>query len=196
VILAAGGSTRMGAAKQSLEFEGSALLSRAVSTAIQSKGTPVVVVLGARANELVKLLPGQPVQVVTNPNWKTGMGTSIRAGVSVIRSNAIDAVLILLCDQPLISAAQLDQMIDAHIVSGRPITAASYAGTFGTPVIFAASLFDELLKLGDAQGGKAIVNRHRDQVKSFPLPEGEMDVDTPADFARLTEMRKSRGAGF
>lgn len=187
VILAAGASTRMGVAKQSLQFEGSTLLLRAVNTAIASVGRPVFVVLGARADELQATLQNQPVDVVRNEHWKKGMGTSIRAGVSAVRSSTLDAVMILLCDQPLISAEILDRMVTAHFAEKQPITAAFYAGTLGTPVIFSATLFDELLSLGDNQGGKAILQRHADRVQAFPLPEAEMDIDTAEDFKRLTQ---------
>jgi len=185
VILAAGASVRLGVAKQALQFEGSSLLAHAVNTALASTCRPVVVVLGARAGELQMLLSGQPATVVLNPNWAAGIGTSIRAGVSAIGTDPVDAVMIFLCDQPLISASKLEQMVAAHFSSGKAMTAAFYAGTFGTPVIFPASLFDELLALEDTQGGKAILNRHPDQVQAFPLPEAEMDVDRPEDFERL-----------
>ena len=66
----------------------------------------------------------------------------------------MDAVMILLCDQPLISTEILDHMVTAHFAENKPITAAFYAGTLGTPAIFSSSLFDELLALEDNQGGK------------------------------------------
>jgi molybdenum cofactor cytidylyltransferase len=190
VILAAGASTRMGVAKQSLQFEGSSLLLRAVTTALSSTCRPVVVVLGARADELHAPLHGQPVDLVRNANWEKGMGTSVRAGLSAIRSSPIDAAMILLCDQPLISAEILDRMVAAHFTAKKPITSAFYAGTHGTPAIFSASLFDELLALGDNQGGKAILLRHANQVQGFDLPEAEMDVDTAEDFVRLEQWSK------
>jgi molybdenum cofactor cytidylyltransferase len=146
---------------------------------------PVVVVLGSRASQLELLLQDQPVEIVINQDWSLGMGTSIRAGVSAIMDKRVDAVLLFLCDQPLVNCMHLDRMIEVHLASGKAITAACYAGTFGTPVIFAASLFDELLALGDAEGGKIVLGRHLDQVQPFPLPEAQADVDTPEEFARL-----------
>jgi len=186
VILAAGGSARMGVPKQSLQFEGSTLLMRAVDTAISSVCRPIVVVLGAGAAEFEKALHGKPVEVVVNPNWSAGMGTSIRAGVSAIRSGAIDAAIFFLCDQPLIPASMLNHMVSMHFSKAAPITAAFYANAFGTPVIFAASLFDELLALEDQQGGKTVLARHQNQVTGIHMPEAEVDVDTMDDFHRLT----------
>ncbi len=187
VILAAGASTRMGVAKQSLAFEGSTLLLRAVETAIASVCRPIVVVLGSQAHDFQTPLQGKPVEIVLNENWAAGMGTSIRAGISAIRSNPIDAAMIFLCDQPLISAAVLNQMVAAHFKAAQPMTAAFYANTFGTPAIFSADLFDELLALENTRGGKALFQRHPNQVQPFPLPEAEIDIDRPEDFARLVD---------
>jgi len=186
VILAAGGSSRMGVPKQSLQFEGSTLLLRAVDTAISSVCRPIVVVLGAGAEEFEKALLGKPVKVAVNSNWSAGMGTSIRAGVSALGYSEIDAVMIFLCDQPLIPASMLNHMVSMHFAKAAPITAAFYADTFGTPVIFSASLFDELLSLQDQQGGKTVLARHPNQVTGIQLPEAEVDVDTMDDFNRLT----------
>jgi molybdenum cofactor cytidylyltransferase len=187
IILAAGASTRMGVAKQSLEFQGSTLLRRAVDTAVASVCRPVVVVLGARADELFPLVDEAKTTVVINREWERGIGTSIRAGVASIRSMPADAVMIFLCDQPLILATALDRMVESHFASAKKMAAAAYAGALGTPAIFSASLFDELLALDDSQGGKAVLNRHPDQVHAFDLPDAEIDLDTMADFKRLSQ---------
>jgi len=183
VILAAGASTRMGSPKQSLQFEGESLLRRAVAMAMSCKCRPIMVVLGCGADELKGQLNGLPISIVTNERWPAGMGTSIRAGITAI--GKVDAAMIFLCDQPLVSAAALDELVEAHFQSGKQITAAFYAGTAGTPAVFASSLFDELLSLEDHQGGKAIIQRYPEQVFTFPLPEAQTDIDTAADFARL-----------
>ena len=94
--------------------------------------------------------------------------------------------MIFLCDQPLVLATALDRMVESYFASAKKMAAASYASALGTPAIFAASLFDELLALGDSQGGKAILNRHPDQVHAFDLPEAEIDLDTMEDFRRLS----------
>jgi molybdenum cofactor cytidylyltransferase len=185
IILAAGGSTRMGTPKQSLEIQGSTLLRRAVATALASICRPVCVVLGAGAETLSRQLTNLPVTVVINQNWENGIGTSIRQGVATIAASGVDAVMIFLCDQPLITAASLDLMVGAFFESGRQICAAAYAAALGTPAIFSAELFDELRDLPDAHGGKAIIQRHADQVLAFPLPQAETDLDTMEDVRRL-----------
>jgi molybdenum cofactor cytidylyltransferase len=111
------------------------------------------------------------------------MGTSIRAGIAAV--GAVDAVMIFLCDQPLVTAGSLDDLVASHFRSNKPISAATYGGTAGTPVIFASDLFPELLALGNAEGGKAIIQRYPEKLNLFPLSPAEADVDTPEDFNRI-----------
>jgi molybdenum cofactor cytidylyltransferase len=115
------------------------------------------------------------------------MGTSIRAGMKhiVLSQPPCDAVAILLCDQPLVRADQIDALVERRIQCGKSVATAAYSGTIGTPVVFAASLFDELLALGDNEGGKKILRNAKDVV-AVHIPEGAMDIDTEADFTRLT----------
>jgi molybdenum cofactor cytidylyltransferase len=176
----------MGAAKQSLRFEGATLLSRAVTTALASRCRPIVVVLGAAAEEFGRALENQPVTIAVNANWQLGIGGSIRAGAAAIQAAAPDAVMIFLCDQPLISSTVLNQLVEAHFVSDKLITAAFYANEPGTPAIFSSSLLAELMALPDSRGGKWIMHRHPDQLQTVAVPEAEMDIDTVEDFKRLT----------
>ena len=175
----------MGVAKQSLEYQGTTLLRRAIDTALASVCRPVVVVLGARSDELRSLVDQSDATIVVNAQWERGMGTSIRAGVTTLAADPVDAAMIFLCDQPLISAMALDRMVERYFASTKKMAAASYGGALGTPAIFAASLFDELLAVEDSQGGKALLNRHADQVQAVAMPEAEIDLDTMEDFKRL-----------
>lgn len=188
MILAAGASTRMGTPKQLLRLDGTSLLRRAVQTAIASVCRPIIVVIGANAEKVQPELEGLPVSVVLNSDWSRGMGTSIRAGIAAV--GAVDAVMIFLCDQPLVTAGSLDDLVASHFRSNKPISAATYGGTAGTPVIFAADLFPELHALGDAQGGKSIIQRYPQELNSFPLTLAEADVDTPQDYNRICRDRE------
>ena len=187
VILAAGGSSRMGSAKQLLEFEGRTLLLRAIETAMASVCRPIVVILGARALELRPLLEDSQITIVENERWETGIGSSIRCGIAELATADVGAAIIFLCDQPLISAPALDHLVTAHASSGKWISAAKYAGDVGTPAVFSRILFDELLNLPPSHGGKALMKKYPDQVHAVELPEAAIDVDTPADFENLSK---------
>jgi molybdenum cofactor cytidylyltransferase len=190
VILAAGGSSRLGRPKQLLRFAGKTLLARAVAAATGSGCSAIVVVLGAQYDLIAPELAGLPVTPVHNPDWQRGIGTSIRRGVRALLEQAaeIDEVLILLCDQPLIDAQAIVRFIEAYRRSRKQIGVSVAASTPGPPVIISAALFPQLLTLPDDRGAKAIWSDRPDLVCRVGCDEAGFDVDTAADVARLAEL--------
>lgn len=191
VILAAGASMRMGTPKQLLEFEGRPLLVRAVEAALASPAWPVVVVLGANAEQIRPRLARLPVLIAENPAWAEGMAASIRAGVTMLQqfSRSLDAALIALCDQPAFSADTIAQLLDAQRATGRSIVAARYAGRQGAPALFLREHFPTLVSLTGEEGARALLNENPDRVAAVDLPALALDLDTPADLARLQRER-------
>ena len=186
VILAAGASSRMGRPKQLLEYNGLTLVRRAALAARDAGCDPVVVVTGADAEELEKELRELNLQEANNPAWESGMGSSIRAGIQAVKANdKITAVVLMLCDQPFVTSNVLSALIAAHRKTGREIVASSYGGTIGVPALFGKAFFTELLRLEGEAGAKQVIQRDLTQVHLLPFPQGEIDIDTPADFARL-----------
>ena len=180
ILLAAGGSTRLGSPKQLLEYGGRTLLRRAAEPALDTACRPVVVVLGAGAQRLRSELAGLDVRIVENPAWERGMGGSVRMGMAALDGTAeIDAVLLTLCDQPLIGSAALRRLIDAWR-DGRPrsLAAADYRGTVGVPAVFGREHFAELAALPDAVGARPVLQRHAGSVIAVPMPEAAFDIDT------------------
>jgi molybdenum cofactor cytidylyltransferase len=188
VLLAAGGSARMGRPKQLLPFHGRTLLRHAAETALETPCRPVVVVLGAGVEESRAELAGLDLHACEHPNWQTGMGSSIKLGVRRALELAPDlaAVLITLCDQPLIRAADLGRLLDATLMSARPIIATRYPGSPGVPALFTRPTFPGLLAIDDAAGAKSLLLAAGDRVLTVPIPSALTDVDTPEDYARLT----------
>jgi len=189
VILAAGASTRMGQPKQLLPYQGSTLLRKTVATA-SSLGGPVVVVLGANAGEVRGQLDDPRVLTAENPCWSEGMGGSVRTGLGVLLAAhpEVAAVIFMVCDQPLITAAVLQDLIDEHSRTGRDIVAAQYSNALGVPALFSSELFPELLTLEGSCGARQIIEKHRERTAEVPFPEAAMDIDTPGDFLTLTQL--------
>jgi CTP:molybdopterin cytidylyltransferase MocA len=185
VILAAGGAARMGAAKQLLMVGGVPLVVRAVDAALASPARPVVVVLGSRAERVRAPISGRPVLTVVNPDWKTGMASSIRAGVAALlgAEPGIDAVLVAPCDQPALSAGAIDALWALHRASGRT-AAARYSGRNGAPAIFGRSDFGRLLGLSGDEGARQMLNSDSEKVSTIEMPELALDLDTPDDVRR------------
>ena len=91
----------------------------------------------------------------------------------------------MLCDQPFVTSNLLNELLTAHHNTGKPIVACGYDNTYGPPVFFQRSLFPELLQLKGDVGARGVIRQHPDDVEVIPFPEGTIDVDTEADYARL-----------
>ena len=183
VILAAGASTRMGTSKQLLVIDGQTLLQRTVEAALATPAWPVIVVLGANAEQIRPTLARYPVLVTENPAWAEGMASSIRAGITTLQqfSRHMDAGLIALCDQPAFSSATIERLIAAQRSSGKSIVAARYTNRHGAPAIFLREHFSTLAHLTGEEGARALLNGDPSQVTAVDLPELALDLDTPAD---------------
>jgi molybdenum cofactor cytidylyltransferase len=188
IILAAGGSSRMnGVSKQLLEFNGRSLLRRAAETALSSSCRPVLVVLGANVEKILPEIEDLPLIIELNKDWRQGMGSSIKAGLSKILKDTpeLEAVILMLADQPLITAEILDRLAEAHSASGLPIIASEYENTVGVPALFSRPIFDKLLALPDDAGAKSLMQKDPANVKKIPVPEAAVDVDSEEDYYRL-----------
>lgn len=187
VILAAGGSTRMGAPKQLLLYQGRSLLRHTVEVAVASVCRPIIVVLGAYAEQIQPEVSQLPIQVVENLQWNEGMSASIQEGIKALSATlkTIQAVVLVLCDQPFISADIINQLVEAYQTTGKPIIASEYAGTLGVPALFSRSFFSELMTLKDGEGAKQVINKHPDEVFGISFLEGAIDIDTPKDYKQL-----------
>ena len=187
LLLAAGASTRMGRPKQLLPYRGRTLLRHAAETAVVAGCAPIVLVTGALHDELLAEIVGLPILAVHNPDWETGMASSIRAGLAAVAAAAPRAVLVMLTDQPLVTPELLRQLIVQQHATQAPIVAAAYGETLGVPAIFDKSLLPELLKLQGAQGAGRLIARLGAAVGQVAFPAGLLDVDTPAQYAALLQ---------
>jgi molybdenum cofactor cytidylyltransferase len=133
-------------------------------------------------------LTGLDVLEVINDLWETGMASSVRAGVGglVGADPGAAAAVLMLCDQPHVTAEVINGLVAAHSATGKPVVASVYGGSFGVPALFGRALFAELALLEGAAGAKQVIRRHAAEAHLVPFRGGEVDVDTPDDFSRLT----------
>lgn len=190
LLLAAGGSRRMGQPKQLLPIDGQPLLRRVAAGALAAPVAPVLVVLGAQAAAIAPCLDGLAVQTVVNARWAEGMATSVRAGLQALANAApaVSAVVIALADQPDFSAAHLAALIETHRRTGQPLVASEAAGVLRPPVLFAAAWFPRLLALQGDEGARTLLQAHRAAVAVVPLARA-VDLDTPADYEKFLRDR-------
>lgn len=188
LLLAAGGSRRLGEPKQLLVYEGETLLRRAARTALASLCHPVVVVLGAHAERMQAEVKDMPLETVVNETWPNGMASSIRAGMEYLTTHHDTcAVVVMLCDQPLVDAEVINKLVAAYRTTNAPRIAAKYNGTHGVPALFDQQLYPALLALTGSQGAKNIILAHFAHSTEVPVPQAAFDIDTLADYKRLVE---------
>lgn len=183
IVLAAGSSSRLGRPKQLVEFEGETLLNRTLRLAREAGADPVLAVLGAHIEQIRPTLPTQ-IQIVENNDWQSGMASSLRAGIHAIAPGA-PGVLLLLCDQPRVTAAHLRALVAAFSVQPPFIAASRYAGKRGIPAAFPKSLFPALAALQGDKGARAILADPPCALVEIDFPGASVDVDLPDDLPQL-----------
>lgn len=187
VVLAAGGATRMGRAKQVLAFRGEPLVRRAVNAALEAGVDHAIVVVGAHHSHVRDALAGVRAQLVENPEWSDGIGTSIRAGATAALDLGAERVVIMLADQPLVDRASVARLLVAQHATGMPIVASRYLGTVGVPALFSGPCALLLRQLTPGEGCKGLIARQTDRTHVVDCPEAGVDVDTPDDYRRVLD---------
>ncbi len=182
VVLAAGGSARMGAPKQLLNVRGESLVAHAVAAVAGAGIHPIAVVVGAHSEMVEGQVDRRVAQVVVNPDWATGMASSIRAGVAALVSGfpGLGAILVTPCDQPALSAGAVRRLMGS-LGGADQIVASRYNGRLGSPALFGSGFFEALLALSGDQGARALLNAPSSLVIPIDLPELGLDLDTPKD---------------
>lgn len=189
IILAAGGSARMGQSKQLLPIDGQPMVRQVTAAVCAADLAQVVVVTGAQAEGVSKALAGLPVEVVVNEAWAEGLSRSVGVGLRALRPE-IQAALMVLADQPALTAELLNSLAARYRTTGAAIVVPVYQGRRGNPVLFDRSLFGELLAVEGDRGGRVLLARHGSRIEQVEVdsPAVLLDIDTRADY------EKARGA--
>jgi molybdenum cofactor cytidylyltransferase len=199
IVLAAGASSRMGQPKAALPIgrTGETFLSQIIATFIAAELPEIVVVTGAAPHQ-TRAASGRPdarVRFVQNDNWQSGQLSSLLAGINEPSIAPLEAVLVTLVDIPLVTAATVKTLVRTWRETRAPLVrparpARSGEGAreeHGHPVIFDASLFDELRRANPATGAKPVVRAHAQAIVNVPIADAGafLDVDTPDAYAQL-----------
>jgi molybdenum cofactor cytidylyltransferase len=193
IILAAGSASRMGQPKQLLDWGGRPLVRVVAEQALAARLDRVLVVVGAAGDAVATALAGLPVELIKNPAYAEGQSTSLRAGVAALGPR-VGAALVLLGDQPFVTPAIVERIVHEWRASGAAIVAPIYRGQRGNPVLFARTIFRELLAIEGDQGARAILAADPARVRAIAFDDDRplVDIDTPEDYARLqtTELER------
>ncbi len=185
LLLAAGGSSRLGRPKQLVRFEGKTLIRRSVEMLTASVCDPVVVVLGAEIEESSREIDGLDISVCVNESWNIGISSSIKSGLRhlVGIEPDLDAIVIALCDQPYVTSADIGSLAAEFRRGGLSIVASGYDGVSGVPALFSKEMFDQLLTLEGDEGARFLVRRSGN-VATVAVDGAAFDIDTPDELAK------------
>lgn len=190
LVLAAGKSSRMGAAKQLELLDGKPLVRWAVEAALGSTACRVIVVTGHEGARVAQALEGLPVELVHNPDFAEGLASSLRTGLEPLdRGPPVAGALICLGDMPRVTSTHLDKLIAAFDTVAAPIVVPTCERKRGNPVLWASQYFSELRQLRGDVGARSLLEQHGEQVTFLALedPAILLDVDTPQALAALRD---------
>jgi molybdenum cofactor cytidylyltransferase len=189
IILAAGSSSRMGQPKQLLDWGGRPLVRVAAEHALAARLNDLIVVTGAAQAQVLAALAGLPLRFMHNPHYGQGQSTSLRVGVAALHAET-DAALMLLGDQPFVTAEIIGQIIDHWLATKAAIVAPRYQGQRGNPVLFSRLVIPELLAVTGDQGARTLLAARAAEIAYVDSDDLRplIDIDTPEEYARLNAL--------
>ena len=186
VLLAAGKSERMGKFKQLLPIGSKTFVETCVDNLLASRADEVIVVTGYNQAAVSEVLAGRPVRIVNNPDFESGMASSIKRGVDEVAA-AARAFMIALADQPLIGPDVLNQIISQYEDSASLILIPTYLGRRGHPILLDSSLKGEVLSMDPHVGLRQVTHKHEHQIVYLEVGTSSVltDFDLPEDLDLL-----------
>jgi len=183
VILAAGKSERFGKTKQLAALGNKTVLQCTLDNYIKSSADEVIVVLGYRYKEIQERLGNTRAKLIFNPEFETGMGSSLVEGIKHIRKDA-EGILLALADQPFVDSTIINRLIDVFKSNVKGIIIPVYQGKRGNPVILSSAYKSELLKISGDMGGREIVKSHPEDIQEIEVDcKGILiDIDTQEQY--------------
>ncbi|MCR6686675.1 nucleotidyltransferase family protein [Pseudoxanthomonas sp.] len=182
VVLAAGGSTRLGRPKQGLTRGDETLVHRTARLALASGAARVLVIVGARADSVCEAVRDLPVECHHNAAWATGLGSSVRVAAAALATHGGPALL-LVCDQPALEDAHLHALLEAARASSSGCAATRLGQRLGTPVVVSPEVLRRAGALHGDRGLRDLLNAEGVDVAACDAPGLVLDIDTPEDLA-------------
>jgi molybdenum cofactor cytidylyltransferase len=183
IVLAAGSSSRMGVPKQLLTWGGEPLVRRAARLGIEAGFDPLVVVVGAYADEVSQALAGLDLRVVINERWAEGQSGSVKAGLAGL-NRPVGGAIFLLADQPFLTLDLLGAIRRKHAQTLAPAVVPRVAGRRANPVLFDRRTFADLASLQGDSGGRQVLSQWAVEWLEWPDERIMLDIDDPEGYER------------
>ncbi|MEK6285039.1 MAG: nucleotidyltransferase family protein [Acidobacteriota bacterium] len=189
VLLAAGESRRMGEFKQLLELRNKSFVEHCVDNLLASRVGEVIVVTGHRESEVRRAIGDRRVKFAHNPEYQSGMASSIIRGVEAVSLTA-RAFVLALVDQPWIDASVINRIIETYEKAQTLIVIPAYEGKNGHPILLDISLKEEILKMDPARGLRQVVGAHPREIARVEASDRGVleDCDLPEDYERILKL--------
>jgi molybdenum cofactor cytidylyltransferase len=184
IILAAGGSTRLGGEpKQLLTQHGKTLVRQITEAALSLEAGPVIVVLGGNKDRIRAELTDLPISTPVNANWQQGLASSIQTGLNQLSDDPVESFLVVLTDQPYVTAQLLQRLITTQHHTGRGIVACRYGpmGHLGVPALFDIRYQSEFRQLSGDTGARKLIQQYANDCSEVLFPQAAIDLDTWQD---------------
>ena len=191
MILAAGESKRMGKPKLLLPFGEKTIIETIVATVVSSKVEKTLVVLGSEREKIEQKIKNYSLKIAFNPNFRSGMLSSVQAGFQAFPENA-QAALVVLGDQPSISISVINELIDAYQRTRKGIVLPVYKGERGHPVLIDAKYWKEVENLSPGVGLRGTVYNHPEDIVEVDMetPSIFQDIDDESDYKKELEKKE------
>ena len=197
MVLAAGLSRRMGTQKLLLPFGGKTVITHIVDQIAESTVDETYVVVGHEGKRASRELSGRDVSIVSNPDYESGMLSSVRCGLAALPQEC-GVVLVALGDQPSVTSRLIDEMVRSFAQTEEKILVPIYNGRRGHPVIFSLGYRDEIMTRYDNVGLRGLLHAHPEDVFELSISTSAVlsDMDYPQDYQReLGSIKRSKHGG-
>jgi molybdenum cofactor cytidylyltransferase len=186
ILLAAGKSQRMGQNKLLMPFDGGTIIERTLDNLLRSGVREVIVVLGAKGVEINAAIGEREVVVVLNPNYARGMSTSLQTGLNMV-SKMARFILVALGDQPLITTATYDRLVEAALASNKGLIVPVYQGQRGNPITLSAGYLPDIRHFTGDVGGRELLARNPTDILEVPVDDPGVlaNINTLDEYARF-----------
>lgn len=193
IILAAGEGKRMGKVKLTLPLGDKQLIEWVLQAVKLAPLDKYFLVVRPEDKEMIKIGESWGAEIVLNPEYRSGMSSSIRKALYQISSELVEGIFILLGDQPLINPSIIFKMLKAFTPGKKEIVVPFYKDKQGNPVLFDNYWRDELLELSGDVGGRVLIKAHPERIKRVKIPDESifLDIDREEDYQKIKSIFNS-----